>query len=100
MNAYEKMLTEFGEDLVIDEAADLPSRMKGLFVSNNNCKLVLLNRDLNLVNEKSCILAEEIGHHCTSVGNILDQSQIMNRNRKLRQQRWAVKLGLFELNNL
>lgn len=33
-------------------------------------------------NEKACILAEEIGHFKKTVGNILDQSIIGNKNKK------------------
>jgi hypothetical protein len=90
MNAYEKLLTEFSEELIIDEVADLPSNLKGLYVLSNRCNLILLNGDLKLVNEKTCILAEEIGHHCTSIGNILDQSKIKNRKQEKKARRWAV----------
>lgn len=34
--------------------------------------------------EKACILAEELGHHYTTVGNILDQSDTRNRKQELR----------------
>lgn len=39
--------------------------------------------------EKSCILAEEIGHHYTSVGNILDLSVIENRKQERQARLWA-----------
>mgnify|MGYP003379396717 FL=1 len=39
--------------------------------------------------EKSCILAEELGHHYTTVGNILDQSSVSNRKQELRARMWA-----------
>jgi hypothetical protein len=34
--------------------------------------------------EKKCVLAEELGHHYTAVGDILDQSSAANRKQELR----------------
>lgn len=39
--------------------------------------------------EKSCVLAEELGHYYTTVGNILDQSNDGNRKQELRARLWA-----------
>ena len=39
--------------------------------------------------EKSCVLAEELGHYYTTVGNILDQSTVGNRKQELRARLWA-----------
>lgn len=39
--------------------------------------------------EKLCILAEELGHHFTSHGDILDQTKIQN----IKQERLARKYG-------
>ena len=46
--------------------------------------------------EKSCVLAEEIGHHCTSSGDILDQTDIMNRKQEYRARFYGynLKIGL------
>lgn len=41
-------------------------------------------------NEKSCVLAEEIGHYCTTVGNIIDQSCSDNRKKEKLARKWAV----------
>lgn len=40
-------------------------------------------------NRKTCILAEELGHHFTTVGNILDQSKIENQKQELKARVWA-----------
>lgn len=40
--------------------------------------------------EKACVLAEEIGHHYTSVGNILDQDAVGNRKQEVIARKWAV----------
>lgn len=34
--------------------------------------------------EKACVLAEELGHHYTAVGDIIDQSYYSNRKQELR----------------
>ena len=39
--------------------------------------------------EKACILAEEIGHYHTAVGNILDQTQTTNRKQEQAGRLWA-----------
>lgn len=90
MNAFEEMLTEFGEEIIVDEIAELPNNIKGIYASSNKCRLILLNKNLKLVNEKTCILAEEIGHFCTTTGDITDQSQIKNRKQEKKARRWAV----------
>lgn len=33
--------------------------------------------------EKKCIMAEELGHYYTGVGNILDQSSISNKKQEI-----------------
>ena len=39
--------------------------------------------------EKAAVLAEELGHHLTAAGNILDQSITANRKQELRGRIWA-----------
>ncbi|WP_306420564.1 ImmA/IrrE family metallo-endopeptidase [Brevibacillus reuszeri] len=39
--------------------------------------------------EKTCILAEELGHHFKTDGHILDQSKIENRQQENRARSWA-----------
>ena len=60
------------------------SGLKGLYY--NGC--IAIEQGLSS-NEKSCILAEELGHHYTTVGNILDQSSVSNRKQELRARMWA-----------
>ena len=49
--------------------------------------------------EKACVLAEELGHHYTTYGNILDQSDTSNRKQELRARAWAYnkQIGLLGL---
>lgn len=39
--------------------------------------------------EKACVLAEELGHHYTSVGDILDMTDIGNRKQERQARLWG-----------
>lgn len=39
--------------------------------------------------KKACVLAEELGHFHTTVGNILDQSNLDNQKQEFRARIWA-----------
>ena len=57
---------------------------------------IAIRRNIETQAGKSCVLAEEIGHHCTSSGNILDQTNIMNRKQEYRARLYGynLKIGL------
>ena len=67
------------------------NNIKGLYCDGT----VALNEDMTQI-EKSCVLAEEIGHHCTSAGDILDQTDIINRKQEYRARLYGynLKVGL------
>lgn len=50
---------------------------------------IAIRKNISTQKEKSCVLAEELGHHYTTVGNILDQSSVSNRKQELRARMWA-----------
>ncbi|PRS42904.1 ImmA/IrrE family metallo-endopeptidase [Bacillus sp. NMCC46] len=72
----------------------LSPNTKGLYGDN----VIWINRTLSSV-EKTCTLAEELGHHFTTHGNIIDQSILENRKQELRAREWGYKL-LFPLERL
>ena len=39
--------------------------------------------------QKACVLAEEIAHHITSTGDILDMSNISNRKQEYKARIWS-----------
>ena len=45
-------------------------RIKGLYCDGT----IAISTDMKTDAEKACVLAEELGHHYTTYGNILDQS--------------------------
>ena len=57
---------------------------------------VAIRKDIATSAEKSCVLAEELGHYYTSSGNILDQSDTMNRKQEYRARLYGynLKIGL------
>ena len=68
------------------------NNIKGLYCNG----VVAVNKDIETQKEKSCVLAEEIGHHCTSSGDILDQTDIMNCKQEYRARLYGynLKVGL------
>ena len=51
-------------------------------------KDIYLRKNMNTT-EKACILAEELGHHHTTVGNILDMESADNRKQERQARLWA-----------
>lgn len=49
---------------------------------------IAIRKNMSTV-KKGCTLAEELGHHHTTYGNILDQSDVMNRKQEFRARVWA-----------
>lgn len=58
--------------------------LKGLYYNGN----IAIEKKLTAT-EKACILAEELGHHYTSSGNILDLTVTQNRKQERRARIWA-----------
>lgn len=82
MTEYERLLDDANNDnvTVIEDYSFKSDRIKGLYCD----RIVALNKDLETETEKKCVLAEELGHHYTAVGNILDQSSAANRKQEMR----------------
>ena len=94
MNSYEILLSEASENgLIVKE--------KPLKYNNGRIKgsRVAIRQDLATSVEKACVLAEDLGHHYTTYGNILDQSDASNRKQELRARAWAYnkQIGLLGL---
>lgn len=92
MNSYEYLQEEAREDgvNVIDYPFD-SNRIRGLYCDGT----VAIRQDMTTV-EKSCVLAEELGHHYTTVGDIIDQSEVSNRKQEYRARLFGynLKIGL------
>lgn len=59
-------------------------------------KRIAIRKDISTQAEKSCVLAEELGHHYTTVGDIIDQTEVSNRKQEYRARLFGynLKIGL------
>lgn len=80
---YERLLNECTQCGIDVHEMDLAT--KGLYCDN----VIAISKRIKTTSEKTCILAEELGHHYTSVGDILDQSKIENRKQEKKARGWA-----------
>lgn len=83
---YETLLKEAEQLRIEVYERKMSKRMKGLY----NNKVIWINSTLSL-NEKICVLAEELGHYYTSAGNILNQNKLENRKQEQLARDWAYK---------
>ncbi len=60
-------------------------RIKGLYCDG----VIGISKNIGTSTEKTCILAEEIGHHHTTTGNIIDMSNPSNRKQERRARLWG-----------
>lgn len=82
---YETLLKEADSQCLVVKEKPLRAnngRIKG--------KRIAIKKNMTTT-EKACALAEELGHHYTTVGNILDQSKAENRKQERRARLWAYK---------
>lgn len=86
MNSLERLEDEACRDgIEIVNCRFNSPRIKGLYCD----KTIGLNLDIDTSAEKACVLAEELGHHHTSVGNILDMTDISNRKQERQARLWG-----------
>lgn len=81
MCKYDDLLAEYDERLYIEE-----HNMENDGLYGDGC--VWINGSMSNA-RKACILAEEIGHYETSVGDILDQRNPNNEKQEHKARRWA-----------
>ena len=86
MNSLERLEDEACRDGIelVNCRFDSP-RIKGLYCD----KTIGINLDIDTSTEKVCVLAEELGHHHTSVGDILDMTDIGNRKQERQARLWG-----------
>lgn len=82
---YENLLIEAEERGIKVKEKHMYANLKGVYKNNK----ILINLKATTDVEKRCILSEEIGHHETSSGNLLDTNEITNRKQEIRARRWG-----------
>lgn len=90
---YETLLKEADSQCLLVKEKPLKAnngRIKGTRIA--------IKKDLSDT-EKACVLAEELGHHYTTVGNILDQEDVSNRKQERRARLWSYR-KMFDLADL
>ncbi|MBP1999715.1 hypothetical protein J2Z69_000734 [Paenibacillus shirakamiensis] len=88
MLSYDNLAKDLN-DVLLDDRADLPFRFKGMYIETDHKKIILISKYIDSSLEKKCVLAEEIGHYHKTVGNIVDQTQIINTRQETVARRWA-----------
>lgn len=82
---YETLLEEADSQFLV--VKEKPLRAHNGRIKGNR---IAIKKDISTT-QKACVLAEELGHHYTTVGNILDQSKAENRKQERRARLWAYK---------
>ena len=82
---YETLLQEAHEKRIEVVYRPLKGKLKGLYSDQT----IALDRNIDSYAEEACVLAEELGHYHTTVGNILDQSRTQNRKQEQRARVWS-----------
>lgn len=86
MTKYEELLHEaINDGISVDENYSFKGEFSGLYIDGN----IALSDRLHTTPEKVCVLAEELGHHHTSVGNILDMNDARNRKQERQARLWG-----------
>jgi len=69
--------------------------LKGIYIDGN----IALNTSLGTSAEKACVLAEELGHHYTTVGNIIELDTPYKQKQERQARLWAYNklIGLSKL---
>lgn len=88
---YEQLLTAADQEGLLVKEQPLTGH-DGLIRDSR----IAIRKDIETQTEKSCVLAEEIGHYHTSFGNILDQSRVESRKQEYRARLYGynLKIGL------
>lgn len=91
---YEELKSKHQDLNIVEMDLSEVKGLKGLYFDGN----IALERKMSQT-EKSCVLAEELGHYYTTSGNILDQTDISNRKQEYRARLYGfnLKIGLMGL---
>ena len=80
-------------EALLDEAHHRGLIVKEKPLKYNNGRIkgnrIAIRKDIETTTEKACVLAEELGHHYTSVGDIIDMENTQNRKQERQARLWA-----------
>lgn len=82
---YEELQDKYSSMNIVEMDLSEVKGLKGLCVNDN----IAIRKDIPTQAEKSCVLAEELGHYHTTYGDILDLDNVQNRKQELRARMWG-----------
>lgn len=81
---YEDLLQIADDEQIQVYEMTFPTNLNGLCKANK----IGISDKLTFT-EKKCVLAEELGHYYTTVGNIIDLKPIQNRKQEIKARKWS-----------
>lgn len=84
MTLYEQLLDTADKQNIIVKEKPLTEN-DGLICRNR----IAIRSSLPTTKEKTCVLAEELGHYYTTAGDIIDLNDANNRKQELRARVWG-----------
>lgn len=88
MNEYELLVDEAynaGAEIIENYDMGNGGRLKGLYCDG----VIALSNSLDTQTEKKCILAEELGHHLTTVGDITNIDDVRSKKQERIGRIWS-----------
>lgn len=86
MTKFEQLLQEAEDNNIRVYDFDLgDDDFDGLYIDGH----IALSSKMESSTQRACVLAEELGHHYTTVGDILNQNDIENRKQERKARAWA-----------
>ena len=86
LNIYEELLDEAVDNNILVKEVALKSKSDGLYKDG---KIAINKATLSTVAQKACVLAEELGHHHKTYGNIIDLNNINNIKQENKARLYA-----------
>lgn len=95
LSKVEKLFHECAMEGIHIEQYPLPATVRGLYFNSSETEPVIsLSSRLKTESEISCIVAEELGHHYTSCGDLLTDKKVdktIIAQQENKAKRWAIK---------
>lgn len=82
---YEKLLVESEKNGILVMERPIEGAIDGLYCSDT----IAINSKLETIAEKACVLAEEMGHHYKTHGDITNLKDIRNMKQEKIALNWA-----------
>jgi Zn-dependent peptidase ImmA (M78 family) len=82
---YETLLQTAEDEQIEVYEIIFPGGIKGLYGDS----VIAINKRIETLKEKKCVLAEELGHHFTTSGNITDLKRVCNSKQEGQARKWS-----------